>query len=148
MIFALVLAGILSIAVTVLLFIKVIPAKYDGTFPKKILQHLHDYFNFKKLYLESIIKAIFTFASIASVVGGILMATLGNVLWAVSTLIRYSGYNLATDWIFRSFFTNFFIGIGIALLGPIVLRLVYEGFMMFILLVKNVVEINNKMKKD
>ena len=45
-------------------------------------------------------------------------------------------------------FAYAFAGIGIAVLGPVVLRLVYEGFMMFIILVKNVVEINNKTKKD
>ena len=50
------------------------------------------------------------------------------------------------DWIFRNLFTNFFGGIAIAVLGPIALRLVYEGIIMFILLVKNVIDINNKMK--
>lgn len=148
MIFAMVSAALIAIAATVLLFIKVLPAKYDGTFSKKIFQKAHDYFNFKKLYLESIVKALFTFLSIACVVGGALMATVGNTIWAISKSIEYSAYGYGTEWIFRNYVTNFFIGIAIVVLGPVVLRLVYEGFMMFIILVKNVVEINNKTKKD
>ena len=38
MIFAMVSAALIAIAATVLLFIKVLPAKYDGTFSKKIFQ--------------------------------------------------------------------------------------------------------------
>lgn len=148
MTFALVMGGLLSVAVTVLLFIKVLPAKYDGTFSKKIFQKVHDYFNFKNLYLESILKALFTFLSIACVVGGILMATVGNTIWAISKSIEYAAMGYNSSWIFTTYITYFFAGIGIAVLGPVVLRLVYEGFMMFIILVKNVVEINNKMKKD
>lgn len=146
MVFALVIGILISIAATVLLFIKVLPAKYDGTFSKKIFQKIHDYFNFKNLYLESVLKALFTFLSITCVVGGFLTATVGNTIWMISTLIEYSGYSYGTEWIFRSYFTNFFGCIAIAILGPVVLRLVYEGFMMFILLVKNVVDINKKMK--
>lgn len=148
MIFAMVSAALIAIAATVLLFIKVLPAKYDGTFSKKVFQKLHDYFNFKKLYLESIIKALFTFLSIACVVGGILMATVGNTIWAISKSIEYAAMGYSSSWIFSSYISYFFAGIGIAVLGPVVLRFVYEGFMMFIILVKNVVEINNKTKKD
>ena len=36
MTFAMVSAALIAIAATVLLFIKVLPAKYDGTFSKKI----------------------------------------------------------------------------------------------------------------
>lgn len=148
MIFAIVMGGLLAIAATVLLFIKVLPAKYDGTFSKKLFQQVHDYFNFKKLYIESITKALFTFLSIACLLGGVLVATVGNTTWLISKLIEYSGYGYSTNWIFTTYFTNFFIGIGIAVVGPVVLRLLYEGIMMFILLVKNVVDINNKMNKD
>lgn len=148
MTFAMVSAALIAIAATVLLFIKVVPAKYDGTFSKKIFQKAHDYFNFKKLYLESIIKVLFTFLSIACVVGGILMATVGNTIWAISKSIEYAALGISSGWIFTTYITYFFAGIGIAVLGPVVLRLVYEGFMMFIILVKNVVEINNKTKKE
>lgn len=148
MVFALVISILVSIAATALLFLKVLPAKYDGTFSKKIFQKIHDYFNFKKLYLESILKGAFTFLSIACVVGGVLMGTVGNTIWFISKLIKFSAYGYGTSWISTTYFTNFFICIGIAVLGPVVLRLLYEGMMMFILLVKNVVEINKKTKED
>jgi hypothetical protein len=144
MVFALVIGILVSIAATVLLFIKVLPAKFDGTFSKKIFQRIHDYFNFKKFYLESIVKGLFTFLSIACVVGGVLMATFGNTIWFISKII----YGNGAGWIFRSYIINFLGCIAIAVLGPIVLRLVHEGIMMFIILVKNVVEINKKMKDD
>lgn len=151
MIFALVVGGILSLALTVLLCIKVLPAKYDGTFSKKILQTLHDYFNFKKLYFESVLKAIFSFASISCVIGGILAATVGNVIQLIGNIsyaVEYSYYYSSTSWVWSTFFSNLFGGILTAVLGPIVLRLAYELIMMFVLLVKNVIEINNKMKKS
>ena len=147
MVFAIVVGGIAAIVATVYLCIKVLPAKYDGTFDKKIFQILHDYFNFKTLYLESVLKVIFTLASVSSIVVGAVMATVGNVFWFIGSIVdavRY-GYGV-DDWIFRNLFTNFFGGIAIAVLGPIALRLVYEGIIMFILLVKNVIDINNKMK--
>lgn len=145
------IVGVLAaIAVTVLLYIKVLPAKFDGTFDKKLLQKIHDYFNFKSLYLETVLKAVFTFLSVACLAVGVLSATVGNAVWFIGRLIdaaRYSSYYSGSfDWIFGRFGLNFLIGIGIAVLGPIVLRLVYEGILMFILLVKNVIEINNKMK--
>jgi hypothetical protein len=148
MVFALVIGILVSIAATVLLFIKVLPAKFDGTFSKKIFQRIHDYFNFKKFYLESIIKGLFTFLSITCVVGGALTATVGNTIWFISQMINSARYGFGTDWIFSTYFTNFFICIGVAVLGPVVLRLVHEVIMMFIILVKNVVEINKKMKDD
>ena len=137
----------LSVAATVLLFIKVIPSKYDGTFDKKPLQILHDYFNFKKLYLESILKIIFAFVSILCVVGGLSVGIIGNALSFIGGFfdaIRYEYF----DVLIGTTFATFFGGIAVAIVGPIVLRLAYEGIMMFILLVKNVIEINNKMKSN
>ena len=148
MIFALVIAGILSIVATVLLCIKVLPAKFDGTFPKKILQTLHDYFNFKKLYLESVLKVLFTFLSVTSVVGGVLVATVGNAFQFINNITNAIRYDYIGDWVFTQLITTFLAGLALAVLAPVVLRLIYEGILMFILLVKNVIEINNKIKKD
>ena len=39
-------------------------------------------------------------------------------------------------------------GLLMMILGPIIIRLAYEFIMMFILLVKNVIQINNKLKGD
>lgn len=137
-----VLGIIAAITLTVILCVKVLPAKYNGTFTKKPLQALHDYFNFKKLYLETILKVIFAFASIFCIANGILVATLGNLI-SVIDIIRFD-YNFAD--VLGSVFRNFIMGVGIAVLMPIALRLVYEGILMFVLLVKNTIEINNKLK--
>ena len=66
MIFAAVVGILAAIAATVLLYLKVIPAKFDGTFKKKIPQKLHDYFNFKSLYLIESYKAILNALSVAT----------------------------------------------------------------------------------
>ena len=55
-------------------------------------------------------------------------------------------YGMSFGYVISSFFAGVFGGIGIIIVGPIAVRLAYEGVMMFILLVKNVIEINNKMK--
>lgn len=146
MVFALVIAALAAIACTVYLCIKVLPAKYDGTFSKTIFQQIHDYFNFKKLYLESVLKVIFTLATVACVVGGIAVATVGNLFQLFGNIADAINYDYFGSWIWSQLFINLFGGIAIAALGPIVLRLVYEGILMFIFLVKNVIEINNKMK--
>ena len=147
MAFTLVIGIMAAIAATVLLCIKVLPAKYDGTFAKKSMQKLHDYFNFKKLYLESILKTLFTFLTTVCVVGGVLAATVGNFLQFFVKVIECLEYSSRIrPWVWERLFTNFLGGIAVAIIAPIVLRLVYEGMMMFILLVKNVIEINNKIK--
>ena len=148
MTFAAVVGILAAIAATVLLYLKVIPSKFDGTFKKKIPQKIHDYFNFKTLYLETVLKALFTFLSVSCVVVGVLIATIGNIFWFIGAVIDYIDYSYYYNfgWIFGRLGLNFLVGLGIAIVAPIVLRLVYEGMLMFILLVKNVIEINNKMK--
>ncbi len=146
--FAIFIAGVAAIVLTVFLCIKVLPAKFDGTFAKKPLQLAHDYFNFKKLYLEEVLKVLFTFLTVSCVIGGIAYGTIGNIFQFIGSFGRALSYGYQMSWLWGTLVTNFFIGVGVAVLGPIVLRLVYEGLLMFILLVKNVIEINNKMKAD
>ena len=131
---SLVIGSIVAIVLTILLYVKVMPRKLDGTFSNNFLQFLHDYFHFKKLYLEEVMKCIFVLASVACVVCGVLL------LISVDPHGWYSKYS---GWHAESTF-----GYGLALIigGPISLRLAYEGIMMFILLVKNVMEINSKLK--
>ena len=145
--FSLFLAVSAAIALTVILCIKVLPAKYDGTFNKKMLQKVHNYFNFKSLYLESILKILFTFLTIACIAVGLFAATIGNGFQFIGNFIDAMEYNFRySDWIWELLFYNFIGGIALAVIGPIALRLAYEAIMMFILLVKNVIEINGKLK--
>ena len=149
--FMIAMAVLAAIAATVLLAIKVLPAKKDGTFSKKLMQHTHDYFNFKKLYLEQILKILFTFLTIACVLVGIFHATLGNFFQFIGNLseaIKYDYYEYMDKIICKTLGNNFLRGIAITVLGPIALRLAYEMLMMFILLVKNVIDINGKLKVE
>ena len=148
MTFAIVIGIIASVVLTVMLCLKVLPEKFDGTFEKKPLQFVHDYFNFKKLYLESVLKILFALASVLCIVCGLLMATVGNIFEVIDyigTSIRYEYFSI--EGLFRTLALNLFGGLGIAVLAPIALRLVYEGILMFILLVKNVIDINGKLDK-
>ena len=132
---SLVIGAIASVILTILLYVKVMPRKLDGTFANNFQQFLHDYFHFKKLYLEEVLKFAFVLASVACVVCGVLL---------LISVDPYGWYSKYSGWHAESTF-----GYGLALIfgGPISLRLAYEGIMMFILLVKNVMEINAKLGK-
>ena len=142
---------ILAIAATVFLFIKVLPSKKDGTFSNKLLQRTHDYFNFKKLYIESILKAVFAFATVATVLIGVLTLTLGSLIDFISLVSSAVQYNVEIGEFMQVYWPflwrNLLTGLFYAVVAPLALRLGYELIMMFVLLVKNVIEINNKMKK-
>ena len=133
------------VAAMVLLYRKVLPQKLDGTFNNKYLQALHDYFNFKHLYIESVLKFIFTLATVSCVVmGGVgLLHSVLDLLVGLGDLFDF-GFRYFPYWI-GSFVASVLSSALLAVLGPVVLRLVYEGTMMLILMVKNVIEINNKL---
>lgn len=125
----LVLAGIAAIIVTILLYVKVMPKKLDGKLNDK-LQKLHDFFHFKKLYLEEVLKFIYVLATVATVCSGLFLMLSYQEYWGYYSTRKESlfGYGLLT-----------------LIAGPLAIRLAYEGIMMFILLVKNTIEINNKL---
>ena len=119
-----VLSVILAIVGAILLFVNVLPEKKRSglnNFFKKVA----DIFNFKNLLLESILK----------------------FCYALTTLfvISYGFFTLFSKVYGDSMFLP---GLLLMVLGPIVIRIVYELSMMFILLVKNVIEINKKMPKE
>ena len=134
----------LTIVGMVFLYLKIIPKKFDGSFSNNFTQIIHDYFNFKKLYLESVLKFLFTLLTIACVASGLAM-----IVTSFLGIFQNLGYLIEYDMPFASaFFGGVFGGLATIVIGPILVRLVYEGMMMFILLVKNVIEINNKTKND
>lgn len=144
------LAGIA--AVMVLLCLKVLPQKLDGTFSNKLIQFLHDYFNFKKFYIESVLKFIFVLATVACIVGGVvgilesIYSLFSNMVDALEYL-KY-GYDFPIIRIMQMFLVELLGCVLLTVVGPVVIRLVYEFSMMFVLLVKNVMEINNKTKGE
>lgn len=125
-----VIALLTAIAATVLLFIFVLPAKKREGLPK-LLKVIHDVFNMKDLLLESILRVLYVFSSLAC------------VFWGVFMIFGFQIYDSG-----RYSYTNWAGGYGIlvAILGPIALRIAFELVMMFVLLVKNTIQINKKLK--
>ncbi len=117
-----------AIAATVLLYIFILPKRKNGKL-NAFLQQLHDFFNVKKLYLEEVLKFLYVLSTVLVICGGFF------------TMLSYE-----YSWYYGGRDSLFVEGLLIMLVGPIVLRLIYEGTMMFILLVKNTMEINNKLK--
>ena len=132
---AAVLALLATIVVMIVLYRKVLPRSKDGTFNGKFGQFLHDYFHFKKLYVEEVLKFIFTLATVACVCFGVFVMLGYEEHYSYS---YYSGSTMRKE-------STFLYGLLITVAGPIALRLVYELAMMGIMLVKNVIDINNKL---
>ena len=116
---ALIIGGILGLIGTITLFIIAMPKKLDGKL-NKYLQFVHDYFHFKQLYIERVLKFFFMLCTLVLFLTGFFML----------------------------FGRNFLTGLIMMIVSPIVLRLVYESMLMFILLVQNVLDINNKLKGE
>lgn len=115
-------AVIISIILTILLAILVVPEKRRNGLPK-FFQVIHDICDFKGLLLEKVLKILYIFSTINVMLTGIFTWFSG-------------GYN---------FGLTFLTGLLILVLGPILVRLAYEFLMLFVLLVKNVIQINNKL---
>lgn len=134
------------VAAMVLLYLRVLPKKLDGTFSNRYLQMLHNYFNFKTLYIESVLKFLFTLLTVCCIVVGIVgvLSAIFGLLGGLVDLFDYGGRYFR--YLIGNFFSTVLGSIAIAVIGPVMVRLVYEGTMMLIMLVKNVIDINNKIK--
>ena len=106
-----------ALAAAVVICVMILPKSKDGTFNNGFLQQLHDYFQFKQLYIEVMLKVLFV---------------LGTCLCV------FVGF-------FLLFGRSFGTGLILMLLGPLVLRVIYEFAMMLVLLVQNTMEINRKL---
>lgn len=122
-----VIALILSIVAVVLAFIFIVPEKKRAKL-NKFGQFLHDTFNFKYLIVEKILQALYIFLTAYVFILGFLM------LFYVQESYYGSGRWMGG------------YGILVMILGPIAVRLIYELLMMAVLVVKNVISINNKLK--
>ena len=117
-------AFILAIVATVLAFIFIVPEKRRAKL-NAFGRFLHDTCNFKYLVVEKILQTLYIFATALVILSGFFM-------------------------LFQSTYGHWLGGAGIAamLLGPIAIRLVYELLMMVVILVKNVIGINKKLKNQ
>lgn len=124
----LILGLILAVAATVLAFIFIVPSKkrekLGGFF-----RFLHDVFNFKFLIIEKILQALYVFS------------TAFCICYGITSLFSFT-------WGYGYFYWGGGAGILTLLVGPFVVRLVYEGLMLTLILIKNVIQINNKMKDE
>ena len=118
------IALVLAIAATVLAFIFIVPAKRRDQMGK-FGKFLHDTCNFRYLIIEKILQALYIFATALTILIGFFML-------------------FCTDW------NGWMGGKGILLmiLGPIGVRVTYELLMMAVLLLKNVISINRKLKNQ
>lgn len=120
-----ILSVILALAGTICMFIMILPEKArPGLNP--FLKYIHDLFNFKVLWLEQILKFIYTFTTLLVLVFGFLCFIIGP----------FYDSELMTA------------GLTIMIGGPIAIRIIYESFMLFIILVRNSNSINRKMGKE
>ena len=119
-----IIALILGIAATVLAFIFLVPDKKAEKL-NKFGKAIHSLLTFKFLFIEKILQALYIFTTAFIILEGFLM-------------------------LFSSYFGVYLGGYGILImiLGPIVVRIIYEILMMTILLIKNVIQINNKLKNQ
>lgn len=123
-----ILAILAAITLTVLIAIFILPEKRRDRL-NPFFKFLHDLFNFKYLVLESILRIFYVFANVFVVIMGVLS------FFSFSP----SYYGGLGEW-------TGYTGLLMIILGPIVIRIMYEFMMMAILLVKNVIQINNKLK--
>ena len=116
-----------AVVLTVLVFVLLLSRKKrDGL--KGFWAKVADFFSFKHLYIEKFIQAIYIFTTFLFELMGFLM------------LFRtYTDWYGDTHWMGGR-------GLLIMIFSPIVIRLMYELVMMSVLLVKNVIQINSKLK--
>ena len=132
-----ILASLAALALTIAAFVLIIPKSKRKGMTNPFLIFLHDLFNFKQLLLEKIFKFLYVLSTISCITIGVPM-----IFW-FEKVPRYS------SWISRESDYTYewrgYIGILLVILGPIIARILFEGIMMFILLVKNTMDINQKM---
>lgn len=127
-----IVGAIFAIAAAVLAFIFIIPDKKRAKL-NKFGQFLHDLCNFKFLIIEKILQFCYVLATAYTLICGFFM-----LFWVES----YSGYYYS-----RSEWYGYY-GLLMMILGPIGVRIAYEIFMLALIAVKNIIQINNKIKNQ
>lgn len=129
---AVILGFICALLATILLYIFVLPNRKNGKLPR-FFQFLRDVLTFKKLYLELILRTLYIFSTCICIFWGFFL---------LFSREEYYSYGVFGGSYSESTFVE---GLIILILGPILLRIVYEFAMLLILAVKNLMEINHKM---
>lgn len=127
-IISLILAIIISIVGAILAFVLIVPDKKRNGL-NKFFKFLHDLFNFKFLTIEKILQVLYIISTIFVIVYG---------FFSLFLFVPKSFFSDEVVWMG-------WIGLLLMVLGPIAIRLVFECLMMFVILVKNTNQINNKL---
>lgn len=123
-----VLALLAALVLTVLTVILVTPEKrraYLGNF----FRWVADIFNCKALLLEKILKFFYIFFTLTSIITGVI-----TLLY--SPFARFLNGQIALT------------GLFLIILMPVIIRIIHEATMLTIIAVKNVIQINNKLKSQ
>lgn len=113
---------IVALVVALVLFFAFLSPRNEGKF-HGFLGWVYEFLNFRKLMLEAVLRIIYMVVAVFLLLFGLayIFIGLGNI-----------GQNLLT-------------GLGIAVLGNVVVRLLYELIMLFVLICRNVADINRKL---
>ena len=130
-----IISFLLAIVATVLAFVLIVPEKRRETL-NAFGRFLHDTFNFKYLIVEKILQALYIFATAYTILGGFFM-----LFQTTPAYSDFYGTSYGSSWLGG-------YGILVMIVGPIIIRLVYELLMLIIILVKNVISINSKLKNQ
>lgn len=109
---------ILAVVLTVLAFIFIVPENRREKL-NAFGKFLHDTCNFNYLLIEKILQVLYIFLTVFA------------ILMGLYTLVH-----------------NFWVGLVLTIIMPIVIRLIYEFLMMAVLLLKHVIMIDNKLKNQ
>ena len=113
-----IIAAVISLILGIVLYFTFLRKKNDGKF-KGFAGWLYDFWNFKKLTIEAVLKITYLILT--------LFITLGS-------------FGLVS--------TNIGLFLAVLVLGNFVLRLIYEFSLLMIIICKNTTEISSKMKKE
>ena len=124
-----IIGGVLAVVATILAYVFIVPESRREKL-NAFGKFLHDTCNFKYLIVEKILQALYIFFTADLIILGFF-------------LLFAAPQDIFGD---RHWLGGF--GIAIMILGPILIRLVYELLMMAVLMLKNVISINNKLRNQ
>lgn len=133
---AAIIGGLAALVITILICALILPKSKEGQFTG-FMKFIRDYFLMKYLVLEAVLRFFF----ILNTVGCI---TIGFFL----LFSRLPGYNYMSGYTSTGGGSAALIGLAYIVFGPFVVRITYEVFMLAIMTLKNIMEINAKMDGD
>ncbi|MBE5959040.1 MAG: hypothetical protein E7254_09310 [Lachnospiraceae bacterium] len=124
------LLGLISaVVLTILLYVMVLPESKANTVTG-FLKFVRDFFLFKKLYIEAVLRFLYTFSTLFSICFGVFLL--------VGKKQSFSLFSTSES-------STFGLGLFFIVVCPILLRISYELLMLMVILVTNVIAINGKL---